>query len=74
MSELNAYTNGYETVAASDEASARAVLKAWLTEHGADDDDDAVEGDGIRRIDPTHRLKEDGEDCGSVQSILNASP
>ena len=74
MSELSAYSNGYEVVAAHDEAGARAVLKLWLTECGADDDESAVEGDGLRRLEPTDRVTgDDGEDFGSVQSILDES-
>lgn len=75
MSDLNAYTNGYEVVAAHSPEEARAVLKSWLTERGADDDDDAVEGDGWRRVDPTSRVSgDDGEDFVSVQSMLDESP
>lgn len=74
MSELHAYTNGYETVAAHDEANARAFLKSWLTERGADDDDHAVEGSGWRKLDPSDVINAgDGENPESVAAILAES-
>lgn len=75
MSDLNAYTNGYEVVAAHSPEEARAVLKSWLTERGADDDDDAVEGDGWRKLDPSKTITDDdGENPESIAAILDASP
>lgn len=76
MSELNAWSNGYEVVAATSEAHAREVLVAWMkSENIIATDDDEIDGDGWR---PLSLERIVGNDCGDppqlLASILAESP
>lgn len=81
MSEpvLQAWCNGYDVVAALDIDGARGLLSEHYkkTEGLTDVEEleDAVDGDGIRRLEPTQPVTDDdGTKIGTVQSILDESP
>jgi hypothetical protein len=75
MADLNAWSNGYEVVAATSEEEARALLKTWLTANRMDDDEDTVDGDGWIKLRPTMMIRDedDGSASGTVATILAES-
>lgn len=69
--ELQAWSNGYEVVAARSEDEARNVCGEWLTANRMDDDEDTIDGDGWRALDPSRVVKDDdGSEVGTVASIV----